>query len=560
MVAMPHLANVEYTHSDQMRVADLGGGGTAYYAYDAGGERVRKVIQRIGTTREERIYLGGWELYRKRQGANQEVVLERETLHLMDDTRRIAMVETKTIDADVSGTLPIVPRIRYQYSNHLDSAHLECDESGLVISYEECHPYGTPAYRSAKSGVEVSEKRFRYTGKERDDETGFQYHSARYYAPWLGRWTTADPAGMVDGPCLFGYCRENPVDLTDLNGMDSSSLSLQAGYQPFRQTILQTPTLQLRPIAPPNISAVTTPIVSPTPEEQEAQVSDPALRVCREPTIPIYSDDSLKASFAGPPPASRYATLRELRVELAYMALTLDWSRPDTSPETLGELFAEEDYARSQAYTTALIEANQQLDFEVMRFGISWIPIFGDGIDIGISVSERDWVGVALGAAGIVPGGDLLKLGRLGKLANHADDTRKLLSGRGRSLTVNAFSRKEAALAQEILEHRGGVIVGPRRRNLEGIDGTIDGLPMSLKETEGGLGAVLRHASVAEKRARKAGYTGVELFMRAKNVASHDLLDFALKGPLSEIPNQGTISAINILTVDGWIRIPGRMP
>ncbi|MBK8255262.1 MAG: RHS repeat-associated core domain-containing protein [Polyangiaceae bacterium] len=221
ITAFPHLANVEYTHSDQMRVADLGGGGTAYYTYDAGGERVRKVIQRIGTTREERIYLGGWELYRKRQGASQEVVLERETLHLMDDTRRIAMVETKTIDADVPGTLPIVSRIRHQYSNHLDSAHLECDESGLVISYEECHPYGTPAYRSAKSGVEVSEKRFRYTGKERDDETGFQYHSARYYAPWLGRWTTADPAGMVDGPCLFAYVGANPLRFSDPSGLDS---------------------------------------------------------------------------------------------------------------------------------------------------------------------------------------------------------------------------------------------------------------------------------------------------------------------------------------------------
>ncbi|MEZ4295817.1 MAG: hypothetical protein R3B70_12640 [Polyangiaceae bacterium] len=58
MTAMPHLASLEYTHADQMRKADLGGGGTAYYTYDASGERVRKVIQRIGTTREERIYLG----------------------------------------------------------------------------------------------------------------------------------------------------------------------------------------------------------------------------------------------------------------------------------------------------------------------------------------------------------------------------------------------------------------------------------------------------------------------------------------------------------------------
>ncbi|MEZ4295811.1 MAG: RHS repeat-associated core domain-containing protein [Polyangiaceae bacterium] len=222
MTAMPHLASLEYTHADQMRKADLGGGGTAYYTYDASGERVRKVIQRIGTTREERIYLGGWELYRKRQGANGDLVLERETLHVMDDTRRIAMVDTKTVDADVSGTLSIVPRLRFQYTNHLDSAHLECDETGLVISYEEYHPYGTPAYRSASAGVEVSEKRYRYTGKERDEETGFQYHSARYYSPWLGRWTSADPKRTGSGPALYVYCRSNPVEWADTNGAEET--------------------------------------------------------------------------------------------------------------------------------------------------------------------------------------------------------------------------------------------------------------------------------------------------------------------------------------------------
>jgi RHS repeat-associated protein len=64
----------------------------------------------------------------------------------------------------------------------------------------------------------VSAKRYRYTGKERDEETGLYYHGARYYAPWLGRWTAADPAGMVDGPNLYEYVRGNPVRLNDPSG------------------------------------------------------------------------------------------------------------------------------------------------------------------------------------------------------------------------------------------------------------------------------------------------------------------------------------------------------
>ncbi|MDC0747110.1 M91 family zinc metallopeptidase [Polyangium sp. rjm3] len=88
------------------------------------------------------------------------------------------------------------------------------------MSYEEYHPYGTSAYHAMASGVEVSAKRYRYTGKEKDQETGLYYHGARYYAPWLGRWTSADPAGMVDGPGLYNYAVCDPISLHDPTGKE----------------------------------------------------------------------------------------------------------------------------------------------------------------------------------------------------------------------------------------------------------------------------------------------------------------------------------------------------
>ena len=45
MTAMAHLAGMEWDFRDQLRRVDLGGGGTAYYVYDAAGERVRKVVE-----------------------------------------------------------------------------------------------------------------------------------------------------------------------------------------------------------------------------------------------------------------------------------------------------------------------------------------------------------------------------------------------------------------------------------------------------------------------------------------------------------------------------------
>ncbi|WP_437624402.1 polymorphic toxin type 43 domain-containing protein [Sorangium sp. So ce1151] len=213
MTAMPHITALTWDENDQLRSTDLGGGGVVYYDYDAAGQRVRKVWEHSGLV-EERIYLGGYEVYRRRNGSG--LVLERQTLHVMDGTRRVAMVETKTVDT--SGPFTVTPRVRYQLDNHLGSASLEVDGAGLVIGYEEYHPYGTTAYWSARSGVEVSAKRYRYTGKERDEETGLYYHGARYYAPWLGRWTAADPAGMVDGPSLYTYARDNPTTLFDPDG------------------------------------------------------------------------------------------------------------------------------------------------------------------------------------------------------------------------------------------------------------------------------------------------------------------------------------------------------
>jgi hypothetical protein len=170
---------------DQLHQVDLGGGGTAYYVYDATGRRVRKVIDtQDGMRRQERIYLGGFEIYREYSGIEVAAVLERETLHVMNDKQPIALVETKTTESSNPVNAPM-PVQRYQFGNHLGSAIEELDKDGGLISYEEYHPYGTTSLQVTHGAAEVSLKRYRYTGKERDEETGLYYHGARYYAPWL---------------------------------------------------------------------------------------------------------------------------------------------------------------------------------------------------------------------------------------------------------------------------------------------------------------------------------------------------------------------------------------
>jgi len=134
----------------------------------------------------------------------------------MDDTRRIAMVDTRNDANDNTDQRTV----RFQFSNHLGSASLEVDDLGDIISYEEYHPYGTTAYQAVNKDIKAAAKRYRYTGMERDEETGLEYHSARYYLSWLGRWLKPDPEGLVDGENLYKYSRNNPLKFNDPNGTD----------------------------------------------------------------------------------------------------------------------------------------------------------------------------------------------------------------------------------------------------------------------------------------------------------------------------------------------------
>ncbi|KIG11631.1 insecticidal toxin complex protein [Enhygromyxa salina] len=210
---MPHLSSMVWNHDDELREVTVGTE-TVYFQY-AGGMRSRKYVEKSGATTEERIYLGSFEIYRKRISGTLD--LERESIHISDDTGRICIIETKTVDSGSAVGSP-TGIWRYQLSNHLGSAATEVDGSGAIISYEEYHPYGTSAYRAVNASIDVSAKRYRYTGMERDEETGLEYHSARYYAPWLGSWMAADPSGLGDGVNRYSYTGAKPISTSDKNG------------------------------------------------------------------------------------------------------------------------------------------------------------------------------------------------------------------------------------------------------------------------------------------------------------------------------------------------------
>jgi RHS repeat-associated protein len=223
MTKMPHLPIMQWDHHDQlvMTCREVGNPVSAektYYVYDSQGQRVRKVTENsVGAKKHERLYLGGFEVYRKYDAAGTTVTLERETLHVMDDKQRIAMVERCIRGAEGEARL-----IRYQLNNHLGTACIELDHDSKVISYEEYFPYGATSYQAVRAGLNANPKRYRFTGKERDEENGLYYHGARYYASWLGRWSSCDPDELRDGHNLYAMTKLNPIRFTDTTGLDST--------------------------------------------------------------------------------------------------------------------------------------------------------------------------------------------------------------------------------------------------------------------------------------------------------------------------------------------------
>ncbi|WP_372950606.1 SpvB/TcaC N-terminal domain-containing protein [Mariniphaga sp.] len=223
--SMPHLSLMQWNFKDELQAtarqafcktddSEDNPPETTYYVYDSNGQRVRKVteINGGGSKKEESVYLGEIEVYKKHTGNNRG--LERATLQIMDDTKRIVMVDTQNgVDTDTD-----LRTVRFQFGNHLGSASLELDDSGNVISYEEYHPFGTTAYQANNATIKSAAKRYRYTGMERDEETGLEYHSVRYYLPWLVRWMSADPFELKGGFNLYEYVNSNPIKLSDIHG------------------------------------------------------------------------------------------------------------------------------------------------------------------------------------------------------------------------------------------------------------------------------------------------------------------------------------------------------
>ncbi|MCP6758499.1 MAG: RHS repeat-associated core domain-containing protein [Fischerella sp. CENA71] len=201
----------EWDYADRMRVFRTQPGNAepsvhAHYLYDASGQRVKKLVRKQGGRFEVTVYVDGiFEYQRIVQGGETR---ENNTLHVMDNQSRIALVRVGNPFPDDT-----TPAVKYHLGDHLGSSNVVVDDAGNLVNREEYTPYGETSFGS------FVRKRYRFSGKERDEESGLNYFGFRYYSLWLSRWINCDPLGVTGGINLYGYVKSNPMTFLDAKGL-----------------------------------------------------------------------------------------------------------------------------------------------------------------------------------------------------------------------------------------------------------------------------------------------------------------------------------------------------
>jgi len=125
-----------------------------------------------------------------------------------------------SLKVTIDNTLIVVPQKYYYVKDHLGSTRVTVNAAGEIASSYDYDPWGM-ILDGRSSNFGISNEKYKFTGKERDDETNYDYFGARYYDSRIGRWLQVDPlVEKYPGWSSFSYCKDNSVISIDPNGKD----------------------------------------------------------------------------------------------------------------------------------------------------------------------------------------------------------------------------------------------------------------------------------------------------------------------------------------------------
>ena len=225
-----------YDAENRMTSAKMGGA-TSYYVYDGDGRRVRRILP---TGEFWQVYGIDGELLAEYQWNGTTASLKKE--YGYRDGQLLVVADPTEINAN--------KRVQWLIADHLGTPRMVVDKTGSLsgVTRHDYLPFGeelvvgmggtgnppSPTLvRSADLGYQqVDSVRQKFTGKERDYETGLDYFGARFFSSLQGRYTSpddflndthpVDPAGWN----LYAYVRNNPLAYVDPDGEEVYSTNL----------------------------------------------------------------------------------------------------------------------------------------------------------------------------------------------------------------------------------------------------------------------------------------------------------------------------------------------
>jgi RHS repeat-associated protein len=201
-----------YTYDAYNKVSKVDG--NSAYVYDGAGQRVRKLVGE----NVRFVYGISGELVAEFSGTSGALLKE----YVYGPSGLIATIEPTAINTN--GT-------RYTTPDHLGSPRVITNSSSGIVSRHDYMPFGEElgsgvGGRTPGGGFIVADGvRQKFTGKERDLETGLDYFRARYLSSIQGRFTSPDPlleSGRAATPQSwnrYSYVLNNPLRLIDPNGL-----------------------------------------------------------------------------------------------------------------------------------------------------------------------------------------------------------------------------------------------------------------------------------------------------------------------------------------------------
>lgn len=218
------------------------------YEYTANGDLEKKIIPAAGTTeKEETIYkydeMGNLISVILPDGKKIDYIIDGKNRRIgkkvngtivkrwiyKDQLNPVAEVDDNgnVIQAFVYGTRPNVPDYiikndgKYRIiSNHLGSPRLVIKVDAVDITKAVVQQIEYDEFGNVLSDTNPGFQPFYFAGGLYDKDTKLVRFGARDYDPYVGRWLSKDPIKFEGGlTTLYGYCRNDPVNITDSTGL-----------------------------------------------------------------------------------------------------------------------------------------------------------------------------------------------------------------------------------------------------------------------------------------------------------------------------------------------------